>query len=53
LGSLVEVVSVGILFKIHFIQMMESLCRGATVMVYVEHLQCTEWTCSMVFVGDR
>jgi len=35
-NSLVEVVAV-MLFKIHFTQMMGSLCHGASFMVYVEH----------------
>jgi len=36
-GRLVEVVIVGILFKIHFTQKMGILCRGAPFMVNVEH----------------
>jgi len=32
----VEIVNVVILFKIHFIWMMGSFCRGAPCMVYME-----------------
>jgi len=42
LNSLVEVVVVVILFKIHFTQMMGSLCHGASFMVYVEHSTYTK-----------
>jgi hypothetical protein len=34
-GSLVEVINVAILFKIHFTQKMGSLCRWAPVMVHI------------------
>jgi hypothetical protein len=37
IGSLVEVVLVAILFKHFFTQTMRNLCRGAPLMVYVEH----------------
>jgi hypothetical protein len=43
IGSLVEVVMVAILFKIHFTQQMGSLCRGAPFCgVCVERLQYIE-----------
>jgi len=38
LRSLVEVVNVVVLFKIHFIQLMGSFCHGAPFMVYIERL---------------
>jgi hypothetical protein len=36
-GSPVEVVVVVILFRIHFTQMMESLCHGVCGALYVHH----------------
>jgi hypothetical protein len=51
-GSLVEVVNVSILFKIHFIQILGSLCRGVPFVVYVKHLQYVQYTCCVIFVGN-
>jgi len=53
LGRLTEVVNAAMLFEIHFTRMMGSLCRGATFMVNLEHLQYTEWNCSVIFAGDH
>ena len=36
-GSLVEVVVVAILFKIHFTQMMGSLCHGVCGALHIHH----------------
>jgi hypothetical protein len=36
-GSLVDVINVAILFKIHFTQKMGSLCRGAPFIVNMEY----------------
>jgi len=42
LDSLLEAVNVAILFKIHFILMLGSLCLGAPFVVYLEHFQYVE-----------
>jgi len=42
LCSLVEVVNVTVLFKIHFTRMLGGFCRGAPFVVYVEQFQCIE-----------
>jgi hypothetical protein len=51
LGSLVEVVNIAILFKIHFTRMLGSLRHGALFVVYVEHFQCIEYKCCIIIVG--
>jgi len=36
-GSLVEIVDVAIIFKIHFTQMMGSLCHGICGVLHIHH----------------
>jgi len=40
--SLVEFSNVAIFFKLYCPRMMESFCRGAPFVVYVEQFQCIE-----------
>jgi len=47
-----EFVHVAILFQIHFTQMVGRLCRGAPLVVYVEHWQYIECKCRVIVVGN-
>ena len=52
LGSLIEVVNVTILFKIHFTRMVRSLCHGVFCGV-CGILSIMGVECSIIFVGNH